>query len=147
MTLSSSAFAEGAPIPVRFTCDGGDLSPPLSWSAPPGGTAELAIIVDDPDAPGGTFTHWVMFGIDPGIRGLDDAEVPTGAKQALNGFGEARWRGPCPPPGDEPHRYFFTLLALSAPTPLGDGAGDQEVRDAIQPGVIASGQLMGTFGR
>src|SRR5688500_9604739 len=109
--LSSPAFADGETIPDRFTCDGDDISPPLEWSGIPDDAAELALLVEDPDAPGGTFVHWVLFGLDPKISGLAEGSVPPEAKNGLTSFGKTRYGGPCPPSGDPPHRYVFFLTA------------------------------------
>ncbi|MGH3016513.1 MAG: YbhB/YbcL family Raf kinase inhibitor-like protein, partial [Gaiellaceae bacterium] len=107
--LTSEAFASGQPIPQKYSCEGEDVSPPLAWSGVPEGTASLALVVDDPDAQGGTFTHWLAWGIDPAAGGLGEGEgAPV---EGQNDFGQAGWRGPCPPPGHGPHRYFFRLHA------------------------------------
>jgi Raf kinase inhibitor-like YbhB/YbcL family protein len=113
MELASSAFSEGDTVPVRFTCDGDGVSPPLDWSDVPEGTAELRLSVTDPDAPRGTFTHWLVTGIDPTSSGVDEGAVPTGGRNGRNDFGDAAYGGPCPPPG-RPHRYVFTIEALDA---------------------------------
>jgi Raf kinase inhibitor-like YbhB/YbcL family protein len=113
-SLTSTAFAVGGTIPRRHTCDGEDRSPPLSWSAPPAGTGSLALILDDPDAPGGRFIHWLVWGITPDTGGLGEGEAaPT---QGRNDFGTAGYRGPCPPRGHGPHRYRFRLHAVGGPS-------------------------------
>lgn len=147
ITVTSPAFAEGAPIPVRFSCDGDDRSPPLAWRGVPDTTTELALVVDDPDAPGGTYVHWVLFGLDPSLGGLDEATVPAGARQATNSAHHARYAGPCPPRGNRAHRYRFTLYALDGRIGAGDGAGAGDVLDAIGGAAIAKGTLTGTFDR
>ena len=147
LSVTSPAFEHEGAIPSRFTCEGEGVSPPLRWDPAPEGTVEWAILVDDTDAPRGAFTHWVIFGIPSRATRLEPGVAPPGAKQGLNSAGEAAWTGPCPPPGDEPHRYFFSLLALDAATGLPDGAADDDVRKAIQPHVIGHAQIMGTFGR
>jgi Raf kinase inhibitor-like YbhB/YbcL family protein len=128
--VESSAFSEGATIPVQFTCDGENISPPLSWSTVPEGATELRISLRDPDAPGGTFTHWLVTGIDPSSSDIDQGSVPVGATEEVNSFGERGYGGPCPPRGDDPHRYVFGVEAL-------DSAGN----------VLASAELTTTYGR
>ena len=103
MKLTSGAFPDQGAIPVGFTCDGDDLSPSLDWSDVPDGTAELVLICEDPDAPGGTFVHWILWGIPPGTAGLAEGAVPPGTHQGRNGFGSVGYRGPCPPRGHGPH--------------------------------------------
>jgi Raf kinase inhibitor-like YbhB/YbcL family protein len=144
-TLSSSAFAPGQPIPARHTCDGEDASPPLEWSNLPEGTRALALIVDDPDAPGGTFTHWLAWGLDPKAGGIaEDEPVPA---QGRNDFDVTGYRGPCPPPGDGPHRYVFRLFALDAEPAVTSGAGRAEVEHASGTSVLAVAELTGTYER
>lgn len=144
-SLSSDAFAHGQPIPVRHTCEGDDLSPPLAWTDAPLGTRSFALIVDDPDAPGGTFTHWLAWGIDPGTRGLGEGEAAP--LEGRNDFGGRGYRGPCPPPGHDPHRYSFRLAALDAELDLTAGAGTGEVERALDGHALAVAELVGTFGR
>ena len=112
MELMSVALSEGDTVPDLFTCVGDDLSPPLEWSGVPEGTAELRVSLVDPDAPGGTFVHWLVTGIDPSSSRVGQGAVPSGGTEQENSFGEARYRGPCPPPGDRPHRYVFAVEAL-----------------------------------
>jgi len=147
ITLTSSAFDDGGTIPERFSCDGDDVSPPLAWSGVPDDARELALLVDDPDAPGGTFVHWVLFKLPADRDGLEAAELPQGARQAKNSRGDVGYAGPCPPKGDAPHHYEFTLYALSAPVDLPDGATADEVRDAVGKTAVARGQVVGRFGR
>jgi Raf kinase inhibitor-like YbhB/YbcL family protein len=109
LEIRSSALAEGDTVPVRFTCDGDGVSPPLSWSGVPEDSAELRISVRDPDAPRGTFIHWLVNGIDPSSSGVDEGAVPAGGKVETNSFGETGYGGPCPPRGGGPHRYVFTV--------------------------------------
>ena len=151
--LYSPAFSDGGPIPRAHTCDAADLSPPLAWSGLPEGTRELALIVDDPDAPGKTWVHWVLYGILPAVTGLSaglprDAELkaPIAAKQGVNDFRRTGWGGPCPPPGP-PHRYFFTLYALSQTTKVPSGATKAVLLEAIKKIVIGEAKLMGKYGR
>jgi Raf kinase inhibitor-like YbhB/YbcL family protein len=149
--VTSSVFAEGAEVPVRYTCDGDDVSPPLAWTGIPDGTAAMAVVSDDPDAPGGTWVHWVMWGISADATGLTEqlptADVlPDGARQGRNDFGKVGYGGPCPPPGS-PHRYYFTLYALDAEPELEAGAKKSDLLSAIDGHVLAKGRLMGTYRR
>jgi Raf kinase inhibitor-like YbhB/YbcL family protein len=145
MELVSSAFDPSAPIPRRHSCEGEDLSPPLDWREVPDGTASLALIVDDPDAPAGTFTHWVAWGIEPGSGGLGEGEGAP--REGRNDFGETGYRGPCPPPGHGPHRYFFRLFALDSEPELPGGASRDELETAIEGRVVGSAELIGTYER
>jgi Raf kinase inhibitor-like YbhB/YbcL family protein len=146
INVTSSAFAEGAPVPPRFSCHGQDVSPPLAWSGVPEGMAELALVVDDPDAPGGTYVHWILFRLDPGLTELAEGRPPAGARQARNSAGKARYSGPCPPRGPA-HHYRFTLYALGERLQLPDGAGLDEAIGAIERAATAQGRLTGTFAR
>ena len=142
LVLVSSAFLAGASIPVEFTCDGRNQPPPLSWSGAPEGTRTFALIVDDPDAPSGTFVHWVLFNI-PGTA----TAPPQGAGSAVQGrndFGKTGYGGPCPPPG-KPHRYFFKLHALDGPLALKAGATKADVERAMQGHVLATAELVGSY--
>jgi hypothetical protein len=145
--LTSPAFADGETIPERFTCDGDDISPSLEWSGVPDAATELALLVEDPDAPGGTFVHWVLFGLSPTTRGLAEGSVPPEAKNGLTSFGNTQYGGPCPPKGDPPHRYFFYLNALSDGLGLQEGSSAEDVRSAIKVLTVAEGKLTGTYGR
>lgn len=141
--LSSPAFGPGAPIPREHTCDGADRSPPLSWTAPPRRTRSLALIVDDPDAPGGTFTHWLAWGIGPKARRL-----PAGKPAPVEGrndSGKTGYLGPCPPGGR--HRYVFRLYALDVKLTLPAGAGKPELQRALAGHVLAVAKLVGTYER
>lgn len=150
-TLSSSAFTAGGEIPALHSCEGSDQSPALSWSDAPPGTKSFALIVDDPDAPAGTWVHWVIYDL-PGDATQLPAAVPTtetltsGAKQGLNDFRKVGYGGPCPPPG-KPHRYFFKLYALDAPTTLTPRASKADVLRAIEGHVRGQAELMGTYKR
>ena len=150
--LTSPDFAEGEPIPARHTADGADESPQLDWTAPPEGTVELALICDDPDAPAGTWNHWLVYGLAPDVRGLPgglakDAEIADPRlMQGKTSFGKTGYGGPAPPKG-KPHRYQFTLYALSAPLKLKPGAGKAEVLAAITSGTLAQTTLEGTYSR
>ena len=143
--LSSEAFAHGEAIPPRHACEGQDVSPPLSWTDPPAGTRALALVVDDPDAPVGTFTHWLAWSIDPGARVLAEGEAPPA--EGRNDFGTTEWRGPCPPHGHGPHRYFFRLRALDEALDIGEGAGRHELERALRGHVLTTAELMGTYER
>ncbi len=153
MTLTSDAFQHGAFIPARYTCDGEDVSPPLSWSRVPEGTRSFVLIVDDPDAPAGTFVHWVLYNIPAERRALPEGvppalEVPGIGRQGTNDFRDRRigYRGPCPPPG-KPHRYFFKLYALDAELDVVPGASAASVARAMEGHVLGQGVLMGRYGR
>jgi Raf kinase inhibitor-like YbhB/YbcL family protein len=143
--LTSEAFASGQPIPQKHTCEGEDVSPPLAWSGIPEGTASLALVVDDPDAPSGTFTHWMAWGIDPAAGALGEGEAPP--VEGPNDFGSMGWRGPCPPPGHGPHRYFFRLHALEAELDLAAGAEKSVVERALVGRAPAVAELVGTYER
>jgi Raf kinase inhibitor-like YbhB/YbcL family protein len=142
--LTSSAFADGEPIPAEHTCDGEDVSPPLAWSAPPDGTVALALCVDDPDAGRYPFTHWLAWGLAPEAGALEQGE-PARA-EGRNDFGAPGYRGPCPPPG-KPHRYVFTLYALDADPELGPSDRRLSFDKAIDGHVLATAELIGTYGR
>ena len=149
--LTSSAFADGSPIPSKYTCDGNDTSPPLKWSGVPQGTKSLALICDDPDAPAGIWVHWVMYNIPATVTELPEG-VPTGdavlgsARQGVNDFRRIGYGGPCPPRGN-PHRYYFKLYALDTELALKPKATKKDVVDAMQGHILAEGQLMGTYRR
>jgi Raf kinase inhibitor-like YbhB/YbcL family protein len=145
--VSSTAFADGATIPDGYTCDGANVSPELAWSGVPGGARELALLMDDPDAPGGTFVHWVLFKIPADAKEIREDTVPRGARQGKNSTGDASYTGPCPPEGDEPHHYDFTLYALKSAIDLPDGADADAVRAAVAKAALARGRLVGRFGR
>jgi Raf kinase inhibitor-like YbhB/YbcL family protein len=143
--LTSAAFRHGEPIPRRHTCEGEDVSPALAWSGIPPEARSLAVIVDDPDAPGGTFTHWLAWRIDPTAGEL--AEGQAAPVEGGNDFGSTGYRGPCPPPGHGPHRYFFRLYALDSELELAAGAGKDEIEGALEDHVLASAELVGTYER
>lgn len=144
-TLSSPAFADGAAIPARHTCDGDDVSPRLIWSGAPDGTRSLALVMDDPDAPRSTFTHWVVYDLPSDLAEL--AEGSTQGTQGRNSFGRTGYGGPCPPPGDDPHRYRFSLYALDVPT-LGLANGTrEELERKIETHVLGTAPLMGRYQR
>jgi Raf kinase inhibitor-like YbhB/YbcL family protein len=143
--LSSGAFLAGEPIPRQYSCEGEDRSPPLRWTGVPPGAASLALIVDDPDAPARTFTHWVAWGIDPGAGRVGEGE--RAPREGRNDFGQTGYRGPCPPRGHGRHRYFFRLYALASEPALPHGAGRRELEGALEANVLAVAELVGTFAR
>ena len=151
LTLSSSAFKSGAEIPRRHTCEGADLSPALAWDGAPAGTKGFALIADDPDAPVGTWVHWVVYDLSANTSKLPEG-LPTtdslsgGGRQGLNDFRKTGYGGPCPPPGKS-HRYFFKLYALDAPTNLKPRATKADVLRASEGHVLAQAELMGTYER
>jgi Raf kinase inhibitor-like YbhB/YbcL family protein len=146
MELTSPVFDDGATIPARYARDGADVPPPLRWSGVPAGTAELALEVRDPDAPRGTFVHWIVAGLDPGIDGIDDGRLPARV-EGRNGWGDVGYGGPQPPPGDPPHRYVFTLFALAEPSGLASGASHVEFVDAIRGKELTEAELVGRYAR
>ena len=148
--LTSTAFQEGQPIPATYTCKGVNISPPLEWSGVPKAAKTIAIIADDPDAPSGTWVHWVLYNLPADNIGLVESLPPTeslkaGGFQGKNDFGKIGYGGPCPPSGT--HRYFFKIYALDAELPLKAGATKAEVEKAMAGHVLAQAQLMGTYGR
>lgn len=150
LKLTSSAFKDGDLIPKKFTCDDRDISPPLAWSAPPEGTKSFALIMDDPDAPVGTWVHWVLFNVPPGTRELPENVAPEktlafGERHGRNSWGRFGYGGPCPPGGT--HRYFFKLYALDTTLNLQPGATKADVEKAMQGHILAQGQLMGRYKR
>jgi len=150
--LTSAALKDGATIPGKYTCDGVDVSPPLAWSGAPAGTRGLALIADDPDAPGGTWVHWVLYNLPAEVSELPEniAKVESldlgGARQGRNDFRRPGYGGPCPPPGPA-HRYFFKLYALDTRLELKAGAQKKDVEAAMEGHVLGSAQLMGTYAR
>ena len=149
--LTSSAFDAGQNIPVQFTCDGEKASPPLAWSGVPQRTATFTLIVDDPDAPHGTFTHWVLFNIPGSVDRLDrhmpqSQRLDNGAVQGSNDFRSLGYGAPCPPSGAA-HHYRFTLYALDVALHLQAGASPQQVREAMQGHILERAQLVGTYQR
>jgi Raf kinase inhibitor-like YbhB/YbcL family protein len=147
--LRSSAFPEGGMIPKTYACDGADRSPPLEWTGVPEKARSLVLICDDPDAPMGTWSHWVLYGLSPSARSLDEGVVadpnsPT-VRQGKNDFGKTGYRGPCPPSGT--HRYVFRLFALDTMLDLGPAATRGEVLKAIEGHILAAGRLIGKYSR
>jgi Raf kinase inhibitor-like YbhB/YbcL family protein len=143
--LQSSAFEHGGPIPRQHSCEGEDLSPPLSWSGVPEGTLALALVVDDPDAPAGTFTHWLGWALDADAGGLGEGEAAP--VEGRNDFGTSGYRGPCPPHGHGRHRYSFRLYALNPDPALPSGAGKRELERALEGHTLAAAELIGTYER
>jgi Raf kinase inhibitor-like YbhB/YbcL family protein len=148
--LTSPAFEEGGMIPQRFSCDGKDVSPQLDWSGVPDGTSSLALICDDPDAPVGTWDHWILFNIPAGTTSLPegvpaDETLENGARHGVNSWRRVGYGGPCPPGGT--HRYFFKLYALDTKIDLTAGATKDDLLGAIEGHVLAEGQLMGRYKR
>jgi len=149
--LTSSAFEPGGTIPKLYTCDGPDVSPPLRWTDPPPWTRSLALICDDPDAPVGTWVHWVLYSLPHEIRELPEGvppqpTLPGGGKQGRNDFRKIGYGGPCPPRGPA-HRYFFRLYALDADPGLEPGATKQELLKAMTNHILAQAELMGRYRR
>jgi Raf kinase inhibitor-like YbhB/YbcL family protein len=150
--ITSDAFLEGEAIPTKYTCDGDDLSPDLRWSDIPPNTKSLALICEDPDAPSGTFAHWVLFDLPPTVtelpEGVSTAErLANGAVQGQNDFKRIGYGGPCPPPNDNEHRYYFRIYALDTELQLRSGARREDVAPAMLGHVLATGHLMGTYKR
>jgi Raf kinase inhibitor-like YbhB/YbcL family protein len=151
MELKSLAFQNGADIPRKHTCDAEDVSPVLRWDNVPAGTKAFALIVDDPDAPVGTWVHWVIYDLPSETKELAEGTAKSeilehGAKQGANDFRRVGYGGPCPPPGS-PHRYLFKLYALDATTNLKPRAAKQQLLDAIKGHILGEAQLMGRYGR
>ena len=150
LAIASSAFPESGMIPRKYSCDGQDISPDLSWEGVPEATRSLALICDDPDAPAGTWVHWVLFNIPPGEKGFPAEIAPqgklsNGALQGTNDFGRLGYGGPCPPRGT--HRYYFKLYALDAMLPLNAGATKAQVEAAMKGHILAQAQLIGKYKR
>ncbi len=150
MEIKSSAFKEGELIPQKFTCDGNDISPSLEWNSVPDGTMTLAIICDDPDAPAGTWIHWVFYDISPSVTNLPEGIAPEkqpaiGGTQGINDFRKIGYGGPCPPGGT--HRYYFKLYALDSAVNLSTGATKDELLKAMKGHILAEAQLMGKYSR
>lgn len=150
LKIKSPAFVPGGKIPAKYTCDGMDISPPLSWTSEPEGTRTFALICDDPDAPMGTWIHWVLFNLPADITELrenipPERELESGAKQGINDFRKIGYGGPCPPGGV--HRYFFKLYALDTEINLEAGARKEELLKAMEAHILAEGQLMGRYER
>jgi Raf kinase inhibitor-like YbhB/YbcL family protein len=154
LQITSTAFSEGQPIPAKYSCEGSDISPPLKWipqGGTPANTKSFALIADDPDAPVGTWVHWVLYDLPPNTTELPEAVAKTrftssGAKQGLNSWPRLGYGGPCPPPG-KPHRYFFKLYALDLEPALAPGLSAAKLQQAMQGHILAQGQWMGKYQR
>ena len=151
MKITSSAFADGSPIPAKYTADGADVSPPLAWSDPPANTQFFALICDDPDAPRATWVHWMLFNLPANAVQLPEAmpataDLPKGARHGVNDFGNYGYGGPSPPKG-KPHRYYFKLYALDGFLKLPEGATKATVEQAMQGHILEQAQWMGTYQR
>jgi Raf kinase inhibitor-like YbhB/YbcL family protein len=147
LTVSSPAFAEGGTIPRRHTCDGEDVSPPLALSGLPPATVTLALLVQDPDAPHGPFTHWLLWNAPPNRTAWPAGQVPRGAVQGRNGFEKTGYGGPCPPKGSPPHHYVFTVHAVDRTLHLPSDASPGDLGRALAGHTLASGTLTGRYGR
>ena len=148
--ITSSAFEDGGLIPTKYTCDGADISPPLQWDAVPEGTLSIALICDDPDAPMGTFVHWVLFNLPPDTKELaegfpDDETLADGTRQGITGFGKTGYGGPCPPSGT--HRYFFEIYALDTKFDMAAIADKPQLLKAMEGHILGQGQLVGKYKR
>lgn len=144
--LHSPRFNDQEAIPATYSRIGDNVSPPLEWSGVPQEARELALVCEDPDAPSGTFTHWIVTGIDPASTGIRTGEVPTGSTQHRNDFGDQSWDGPQPPVGHGRHRYFFRLFALPEPV-RPRAAKAREIRSELESKAVAEAHLVGTFER
>ena len=145
LELSSTAFSEGKPIPPKFTCEGSDVSPPLAWSGAPSETKTFALIADDPDAPMGTWVHWVTWDIPATATAFPEGGTAPGTKQGMTDFKRPGYGGPCPPSGT--HRYFFKLYALDTALTLPATATKKELEAAMKGHILAQTQLMGTYAK
>jgi len=150
-SLKSPAFANGGEIPKRYTCDGADLSPAVAWEGVPAGALSLALIAVDPDAPMGTWTHWIIWNIPAKVTAMPEGAPKTelldkDARQGRNDFKRIGYGGPCPPPG-KPHRYFFKLYALDAKLDVKAGAGRNELEPAMKRHILSQTEWMGTYRR
>lgn len=151
LSISSPSFSSGGEIPKKFTCDGPDVSPQLVWTEPPSGTKSFALLVDDPDAPVGTWNHWTIWNVPASARGLGEGvkketTLPDGSEQGKNDFRKTGYNGPCPPPG-KPHRYYFKLFALDTKLDLKLGASKHELEAAMKGHILAQAEWLGRYGR
>jgi len=144
MNISSTAFKDGGSIPSKYTCDGANTSPPLAFDAVPAGAKSLALVVDDPDAPGGTFDHWVVWNIPANTRAIAEGQSPQGVS-GKNGFGKNGYGGPCPPSGE--HRYQFKLYALDTTLNLPPSASKADLENAMNGHTLAQVKMMGRYKR
>jgi Raf kinase inhibitor-like YbhB/YbcL family protein len=151
MEISSSAFKDGQPIPIQYTCDGKNISPPLTWKGAPGNTQSFVLMVDDPDSPTGIWTHWTVFNVPSDVSELTEDFAKThaatpAAKDGMNSFKKVGYGGPCPPAG-KPHHYFFKIYALDISLDLQPGASRNDIEAGMKKHILAIGQLMGTYQR
>jgi Raf kinase inhibitor-like YbhB/YbcL family protein len=151
LTVASTAFEPGQPIPIKYTCQGDDISPPLTWDGAPANTVTFALICDDPDAPGGTWVHWVIYNLPPRPPSLPEntpktETLPNGDAQGRNSFGNIGYGGPCPPAG-KTHHYIFKVYALDAALTVKSHPGKDQLLAAMRGHILAEGQLMGTYKR
>ncbi len=149
--ITNPDFSDGEVIPKRFTCDAQDISPKLEWKGPPANTESFALIMDDPDAPAGTWVHWVLYEIPSDARELPERvpmqeQLASGARQGRNDFGKIGYGGPCPPPG-KPHRYFFKLYALDTKLNLKPGVTKADLERTMKPHILSKAELIGIYGR
>lgn len=149
--IESTAWRAGETIPKKFTCDGADVSPPLEWKSAPAGTQSFSLVAEDPDAPSGLFTHWMIYDLPANATSLAEnqprqKELGNGARQGRNSFGKVGYGGPCPPPGPA-HRYFFRLYALNGKLELAPGASREQFNRAIAGHILAQAEYMGRYGR
>ncbi len=145
--LKSTAFKQGGFIPERYTCDGDDVNPFLEIRNPPEGIKSFVLIVDDPDAPGGTWDHWLLWNIDGGTQYISEDSIPVGAVEGIGSASHSKWYGPCPPRGNDPHHYRFTLYALDNLIDLPAGATRVELEHAMAGHVLAEASLTGIYER
>jgi Raf kinase inhibitor-like YbhB/YbcL family protein len=150
-TISSTSFSSGGDIVKKFTCDGADVSPLLTWTSPPAGTLSLALLADDPDAPVGNWNHWVLWNLPAESRTLAEnlaktAQLPDGSRQGMNDFKKTGYNGPCPPVG-KPHRYYFKIFALDTKLDLRGDAGKPELEAAMKGHILAQAEWMGRYKR
>jgi Raf kinase inhibitor-like YbhB/YbcL family protein len=145
LELTSDAFVNGQSIPAKYACTGRNISPALAWGEPPTGTQSFALLMEDPDAPGGTWVHWVLFNIPADVRSLQENMDTSAMSAGKNSWGDLSYGGPCPPSGT--HRYFFKLYALDSTLSLSPGATKEQVLEAIEGHILAQTELMGTFSK
>jgi Raf kinase inhibitor-like YbhB/YbcL family protein len=151
ISISAEGFKDGTTIPDVYTCKGKDISPSLSWKEIPAGTKSIALIMDDPDAPGGTFVHWVLYNVPAGTQKMPegmpyDKTLPDGSMQGMTDFGRTGYGGPCPPPG-KPHRYFFKIFALDSMINLPPGASKKQLENVMAGHILAKGEIIGMYKR
>lgn len=143
MKITSIVFENNQPIPAKYTCQGENINPPLSFSEVPPATQSLTLIVDDPDAPGTTWVHWVLFNIPPNTQAISENSIPSAALQGLTDFGTSTYGGPCPPSGT--HRYFFKLYALDISLNLTEKAKKEDIEKAMKDHILAKTELIGLY--